>query len=368
MKSATVAFGLFAGLASASYNHHPRHFHNPYWRRNETGAAAGPSTTLTVAITTTHTITSCAPTITNCPANAGNSTGPAVVTEIIDLTTTVCPVTAAESISSSMIGAHSSGLIPGSTRTVTTTLPSSTGANSPAGSSAPGVSTSAVVVGTVDQTHTLTVGPSSSQSILVTTVKSYLTSMVTVTAVPVASAGSNSGSGSGSGNGEGAGSYPVAEATSEGTTTTTMTSTGTRTVTVAPAKTSGEVGVEATSGAGNGSGSGEGECVASTVTVTETIPATTVYITAPAAQPTGAKAVASNAGTDASATSSTPSTGGNDSGNGSSDEGDDCPEESDVAVTATATQTVSPVPYPTGNGTVPSYPSGAAIPTVILRH
>ncbi|OTA95197.1 hypothetical protein M434DRAFT_227391 [Hypoxylon sp. CO27-5] len=280
MKSATVAFGLFAGMASASYNHHPRHFHNPYWRRNETDAA---STTLTVAVTTVHTITSCAPTITNCPANSGNSTGPAVVTEVIDLTTTVCPVTAAESISSSMVGAHSSGLITGSTRTVSAT-PTSTGAASPegtqpgnAGNSGNSGNTGASAypsVGTVDQTVTMTLGPESSRSVLVTTLKSTFTQMVTVTAVPVASNSGNSPAGSGSEGGV---------TSQEGTTTTTMTSTGTRTVTVAPAGSSSGVSAEETgsgnnsgsgngngSGNGSGSGSGEGECVASTVTVTET--------------------------------------------------------------------------------------------------
>lgn len=366
MKSATVAFGLFAGMASASYNQHPRHFHNPYWRRNETNAA---STTLTVAVTTVHTITSCAPTITNCPANSGNSTGPAVVTEVIDLTTTVCPVTAAESISSSMVGAHSSGLITGSTRTVTAT-PTSTGASSPEGTqpgnAGNGGASAYPSVGTVDQTVTMTLGPESSRSVLVTTLKSTFTEMVTVTAVPVASNSGNSGN-SGSGSEGGVTSQ-------EGTTTTTMTSTGTRTVTVAPAGSSSGVSAEETgsgsnsgSGSGNGSGSGEGECVASTVTVTETqtIPATTVYVTAPvAAEATGAKAVTS----EAAASSSTPSTGSNDSSSGDNNEEDDCPpEESDSGVvTATATATV--VPYPTGNGTVPTYPSGAAIPTVVLRH
>ncbi|KAI1106491.1 hypothetical protein F4804DRAFT_31047 [Jackrogersella minutella] len=177
MKSTTVAFGLFAGIASASYNH-PRHFHNPYWRRNETA----PSTTLTVAVTSVHTITSCAPTITNCPANAGNGTG-AVVTEVIDLTTTVCPVTAIGSISSSLVGAHSSGLIPGSTRTVIPTATSSAAAEGTTPASG-GVSVYPSF-NTVPQTVTMTVGPESSRSVLVTTIQSTQTQMVTVTAVPV---------------------------------------------------------------------------------------------------------------------------------------------------------------------------------------
>lgn len=47
-------------------------------------------TTSTVYSTTTHTVTSCAPTITHCPL--GNH-GAIVVTEIVPVSTTVCPVT-----------------------------------------------------------------------------------------------------------------------------------------------------------------------------------------------------------------------------------------------------------------------------------
>jgi chitinase len=47
-------------------------------------------TTSTVYSTTTHTVTSCAPTISHCPL--GNH-GAIVVTEIVPVSTTVCPVT-----------------------------------------------------------------------------------------------------------------------------------------------------------------------------------------------------------------------------------------------------------------------------------
>jgi chitinase len=47
-------------------------------------------TTSTVYTTTTRTVTSCAPTVTNCPG------GGYVTTEVIALYTTVCPVTATE--------------------------------------------------------------------------------------------------------------------------------------------------------------------------------------------------------------------------------------------------------------------------------
>ncbi|KAH8157342.1 hypothetical protein CIB48_g10899, partial [Xylaria polymorpha] len=201
MKSTTVAFGLFAGLTSA-YNHHARHVHAPYLRRNETAAA--PSTTLTVAITSVHTITSCAPTITNCPANAGNSTGPVTVTEVIDLTTVVCPVTEATSISSSVIDAHSSGLVTGTTHVLTSTDDSPEQTPAPS-SGAGGGLTVYPTVNTGDSTLTMTLGPEGSQSITVTTIHSTFTQLVTITESPLPSSTSDSSAGNGGNSGSGSG-------------------------------------------------------------------------------------------------------------------------------------------------------------------
>jgi hypothetical protein len=50
-----------------------------------------PYTTSTVYATSVYTITSCAPTVTNCPAKLGK-----VTTDIISLYTTYCPVAASE--------------------------------------------------------------------------------------------------------------------------------------------------------------------------------------------------------------------------------------------------------------------------------
>ncbi len=305
MKSATVAFGLFAGLASATY-HHPRHFHQYYARRNETTEA--PSTTLTVAITRTQTITSCAPTVTNCPLR-NNGTGSAVVTEVIDLTTTVCPATEAEKISSSVVGDHSSGLITGTTSTVAavTTAPTPV----PTG----GVHITETT-GVTDQTLSITVGPETSRSILVTTIHSTFTSKVTLTvpSAPVPSAPVPSA--------------PVAESVNtEATTTITSTTTGTRTVTVPKA---------------TETATGEGLCVpAAVVTVTEPV---TVYVTATIAPTTPEiKAV------ETPAVPAPSSTAGNQAESGAEDDSED------VVVEVTAT--VVPVPYPTHNGTLPSYPT-----------
>ncbi|KAI0006694.1 hypothetical protein F4779DRAFT_552138 [Xylariaceae sp. FL0662B] len=333
MKSTTLALGLLAGVASASYQHHPRHYHNPYWRRNET-ASVGPSTTLTVAVTSVQTITSCAPTVTNCPVGSGNSTGPAVVTQVVDLTTTVCPVTAAESVSSSLVNAHSSGLIAGTTRTADASSPATTSDASPEQTSNPGESVSQTLE-TTQATLTMTVGPESSKSILVTTIQSTRTAFVTVTAVPSGAQDASNGSGNGgSANGD------------ESTTTTTLTSTGTRTVTVAAASSGVPIGSEKV-GTDNGSGNNGCECAASTVTVTETAPASTVYITAtgPAVAATNVKAATPTEAPSATSPAEEPAS--TDSGSENTDGGD---------VVATATQTV--VPYPIGNGTVPAYPTG----------
>jgi hypothetical protein len=77
----TLSVAFFAALASA-HAHHPQHFHH---RRqyNTTSAAGGELTTLTVLATHIHTVTSCAATVTDCPAR----TSPVVVTDVIALTT-----------------------------------------------------------------------------------------------------------------------------------------------------------------------------------------------------------------------------------------------------------------------------------------
>jgi len=121
MKSVIAAIGVFAALANATA-YHPRHFHG---KRNDTAAAAeGAFTTLTVLTTEIKTITSCAATITNCPAKTeAMATLPAsalqtvLVTNTIVLTETVCPVTAAASISASVIKKAKTGGIKGKTLT-----------------------------------------------------------------------------------------------------------------------------------------------------------------------------------------------------------------------------------------------------------
>jgi hypothetical protein len=73
---------------------------------NGSGAVSGTSvsewTTSTIYSTRTYTITSCAATVTNCPAQLGKTT-----TEVIAVTTTVCPVTAATSTATKTSGSGS---------------------------------------------------------------------------------------------------------------------------------------------------------------------------------------------------------------------------------------------------------------------
>lgn len=96
-------------------------------------SAADELTTLTVLSTQVRTVISCAPTVTNCPADSSSlsnlaSTAPeqvstVLVTDVVQLATTICPVTAAESVSSSVISVAATGGITGTTITASANLP-----------------------------------------------------------------------------------------------------------------------------------------------------------------------------------------------------------------------------------------------------
>ncbi|KAL7895065.1 hypothetical protein HDV63DRAFT_406689 [Trichoderma sp. SZMC 28014] len=152
-------------------------------------ADAASATTLTVLATSVHTVISCAPTVTNCPARS-NQTAIAslpesakttvVVTDTVVLATTVCPIEQASSISSSLQAAHSSGLITGSTITATTpaqaaasttaaaAAATTSGAASAATGAAPGgdenAQCSAPKIVTVSEVVTVTVGQESASA------------------------------------------------------------------------------------------------------------------------------------------------------------------------------------------------------------
>ena len=329
MKSATVILSLLAGLAQAgTQNHHANHLN--YRRGNYTE----PQTTLTVIATEVHTIISCAPTVTNCPADAtGISALPEsdkstmVVTDTVVLTTTVCPAKDASSISSVVIGDHSA------TKTAVYTAPTDVATSEAEGvatstigyptptavatSGAEGVATSDIVT---EQTQTITVGTGTDASVITTTISKTTKITVTIT--------------------ESRATVPAAP-TEEPTTTVTATRTSTTTITVAKP--------DATETA---SVTGQDVC-GCTATVTVTAPASTVYVTM------------SNEPSQTAADYPNPT--GADDGDDGEDDGadDDCDDDDETSAAVTTIQsTVIVVPYPTGgNGTVTSgyaHPTGFA--------
>ncbi|TEA18167.1 hypothetical protein C8034_v011095 [Colletotrichum sidae] len=405
MKSAVAAIGLLASLASAA-SHQPRHFH---WRRdNSTVPVSAPAgyTTLTVEVTEIATVTSCAPTVTDCPARSANASATDlstyIVTNVVVLTETICPVTEADKISKSLVDQHSTGGLTGSTRTAPVGAPTPS-APAPGGAVPTGVASQTASAqeptvtsppsgddedddydcpadeGEVEttvtkivstKTLTMTVGKGSTASVITTAVETTAESTILITKPysegaekPTASIPA-------------AGSVTGVTGAEEPTTTVTQTSTGTRTVTVKRPGAS----EPASPGSGSGSGSGE-ECVASTVTVTA--PASTVYVTigggassVPTA-PVNGNGDGGDYGSEPSKTASAqiPTTTGTDaededddadcpadeSDDSSSDDSDDeCPADEE---TVTLSTTVTVAPYPT-NGTLSS---GSAKPTGAYR-
>lgn len=195
----------FAAVAAASPNA-PYQFERRQYSNSSASvdaAAVTPSqfTTSTVYATQLHTITSCAPEVTNCPARSGT---PAVVTSIVAISTTVCPVTATEtpaagtpSLSSAVEGgAENPYATPSPSSTVdggaqapyptpsapvsaesVPSVPLGTGASAPSPSSdvqaetAPAGETPTVVTKTSDSTLTYTLGTGSSTTVVTTTIK-----------------------------------------------------------------------------------------------------------------------------------------------------------------------------------------------------
>lgn len=380
MKSVIANIGMFAAVANA-YSY-PRHMH--FRRDNGTDDAL---TTLTVLTTEVHTITSCAPTVTNCPARDQTALDELpetdkttyVVTNTVLLTTTVCPVTEAGYISSSVISEAQTGGITGKTITapLTADVPLSTGAYPPvtAGDESPEAPeptslttiTSDVVT---DKTVTLTLGTGTDASVVTTTVQSTIKTTITV---PCSEAGPEVTDDGSKGNGT----------PDEPTTTTTKTSTGTVTKTVERAGSTETKTPGSSYGTGNGddgkstgnntpdNGSSTGNssedsvCEDKTVTVTVSAPASTVYVTV------GGEGSKTQGSHDASVTEgpkggNNGSGSDNGSGSGSDDDDedydDDEDEECDTTTTLEATVTV--VPYPV-NGTTPT--GGYAAPTGFAR-
>lgn len=264
MKFTTLSLALVAAsTASASKHFHPR-------RWNVTASAGGELTTLTLFTTTVHTITSCAATITDCPAGHPESTKEAVVTETIALTTTVCPVSEAESASSAMASEAATATQTAAGVTAKPTVPIGTGVTA---SERPGVTGSAAPSESVVLTYTL--GTGSSTTVVTTTIKQTSTQTVYAT-LP---AGEEPTARPGSGGPEDV--TRVDGVADSSTTTLTSTSTTTKYITIQSAS---------SAAAGGPAGSGAaGDCAApATVTVTET---ETVTHSAPVITSTNAGAV-----------------------------------------------------------------------------
>ena len=168
MQFSKLSVVFFAALASASNGHfHGRHHH--FGRRqygNETGISGPRMTTSTVYETQTFTITSCAPTVTDCPAESTK-----VVTSVVAVSTTVCPVTEA--------GGYAASTPPSSI-----VAPISTGVYSSEGAVAASAPTESVVTKVTNTTLTYTLGSGSSTTIVTTTIQH--TSTETLTKVNIA--------------------------------------------------------------------------------------------------------------------------------------------------------------------------------------
>jgi hypothetical protein len=76
-------------------------------------------TTKTVYATKVHTVTSCAATVTNCPARGG----PVVVTEIVPVSTTICPVSEIETSTKAPVGCSTATSVSDCVHTITKTAP-----------------------------------------------------------------------------------------------------------------------------------------------------------------------------------------------------------------------------------------------------
>ncbi|RBR10665.1 uncharacterized protein FIESC28_09371 [Fusarium coffeatum] len=338
MKSVVASIGMLAAVANAYQ--FPQHAH---YRRDYNGTDS--QTTLTVKTTVVETITSCAPTVTNCPARDQTAIAQLpesdkttlTATHTVILTEVVCPVAEASSIYTSVLHDAETGGVTG--KTITADVPMNTGGAYP-----PPTEGEKTVVSdyTTDQVVTLTQG----EETITTTIHKTIQKTLTVPAGPEVTNDGSKGNGT-----------PEEDTT----TTTTKTTTGTITKTIqrvgetGPA-TGGDNGYstgkgegedDGSKGTGNGPNKGgngdNGECVPETVTVTA--PASTVYVTV---VPEAAK---TNGADDATVTGKTVK--GDDSEE--DDEEDDDSEEEICDTTTTMEATVTVVPYPVNNTATGGY-------------
>ncbi|CAG7563142.1 unnamed protein product [Fusarium equiseti] len=338
MKSVVASIGMLAAVANAYQ--FPQHAH---YRRDYNGTDS--QTTLTVKTTVVETITSCAPTVTNCPSRDQTAIAQLpesdkttlTATHTVILTEVVCPVAEASSIYTSVLHDAETGGVTG--KTITADVPMNTGGAYP-----PPTEGEKTVVSdyTTDQVVTLTQG----EETITTTIHKTIQKTLTVPAGPEVTNDGSKGNGT-----------PEEDTT----TTTTKTTTGTITKTIqrvgetGPA-TGGDNGYstgkgegedDGSKGTGNGNGNGpnkggNGECVPETVTVTA--PASTVYVTV---VPEAAK---TNGAEGATVTGKTVE------GDDSEDDEEDADSEEEICDTTTTMEaTVTVVPYPVNNTATGGY-------------
>ena len=338
MKSVVASIGMLAAVANAYQ--FPQHAH---YRRDYNGTDS--QTTLTVKTTVVETITSCAPTVTNCPSRDQTAIAQLpesdkttlTATHTVILTEVVCPVAEASSIYTSVLHDAETGGVTG--KTITADVPMNTGGAYP-----PPTEGKKTVVSdyTTDQVVTLTQG----EETITTTIHKTIQKTLTVPAGPEVTNDGSKGNGT-----------PEEDTT----TTTTKTTTGTITKTIqrvgetGPA-TGGDNGYstgkgegedDGSKGTGNGNGSGpnkggNGECAPETVTVTA--PASTVYVTV---VPEAAK---TNGAEGATVTGKTVK------GDDSEDDEEDADSEEEICDTTTTMEaTVTVVPYPVNNTATGGY-------------
>ncbi|GME23449.1 Extracellular serine-threonine rich protein [Neofusicoccum parvum] len=159
--------------------------------------------TSTVYATSLYTVTSCAPEVTNCPASSGT---PAVVTSIVAISTTVCPVTATETpAASAPAGSAPAGSAPAGSPSA----PISSGVEGAASTPTPAATTSfstSTIYSTAVSTAVTTDESGSTSEVVVTQTVSVGTTICPVTATETPEASAPAGSAP-------AGSAPVASQT-----------------------------------------------------------------------------------------------------------------------------------------------------------
>ncbi|KAI9890700.1 MAG: hypothetical protein M1814_003769 [Vezdaea aestivalis] len=159
--SALLAVSGLATIASA-YHGHQHQGHKYYGRDGYSNATAAPEmVTATIYSTQLVTVTSCAPTVTYCPAHST-----AVVTSVVAVSTTVCPASEASKYTSP---------------TLSPTMPPATFNYTPSNSTAVAPITPSVSVSTGSATLTYTIGSGSSTTVVTTTVQMTSTITNTVT-------------------------------------------------------------------------------------------------------------------------------------------------------------------------------------------